>query len=442
MRISVTGSPGPAARKESDHQGYKVKEGRIKVGIIGGGAAGLFTACQLKKHRKDAPVDITIIEKNPVLGKKLTLTGHGRCNITNRKEVSEFKKGLHEAGNFLYPALKEFGPEDTVDFFEKDIGLPLKEEDNNRMFPVCDSAEVLRDTLVSYISGNVDVVCGAKVLDIAKTSVFEVYTTKGNFSFDILVLSCGGSSFPETGSAGDSYMFASGLGHTVVPVRAALAPVKVDKKAREFTSALSGVSVNANASLYYEGSRSASSEGDVLFADFGLTGPAIMELSREIPSGIADMNGWIELDFTPFMSDEQIDREFQKMIDEHPDAKVSTLASKFVPASVSRELSSRAKVTDLYAQNFTRQNRKALCKEIKHLELGIEEAPSLDRAYVTRGGVALKEVDRKTMGSKIVTDLYIIGEALDIDGISGGYNLQACMSEAYMVSKSILGRSS
>ena len=416
-----------------------MKEGKVRIGIIGGGAAGLFTACQLKKLSDNSNIDITIIEKTSVLGKKLTLTGHGRCNITNRKTPSEFKKGLHEAGNFLYPAIKEFSPDDTVNFFENDLGLKLKEEDNNRMFPICDSAVKVRDTLISYISDNVKIICDAKVLDIAKTNGFDVYTTKGNFNFDVLVLSCGGSSFPETGSTGDSYTFASGLGHTVVPVRAALAPVKVDAKGREFTSALSGVSVNANASLYCSGSKSASSEGDVLFADFGLTGPAIMELSREIPSDIVDMNGWIELDFTPFMTDEQIDKEFQKMIDEHPDTKVSTLASKFVPASVSRELSSRAKVTDLYAQNFTKQNRKALCKEIKHLELGIEEAPDINRAYVTRGGVSLKEVDKKTMQSKIVSGLYIIGEALDIDGISGGYNLQACMSEAYVVSRSILG---
>ena len=420
-----------------------MKEKRIRIGIIGGGAAGLFTACQLKRlassSKEENDLDITIIEKTKALGKKLTLTGHGRCNITNRKEVSEFKKGLHEAGNFLYPALKAFGPEDTVSFFEKDLGLKLKEEDNNRMFPECDSAVKVRDTLVSYISGNVKIICDAKVLDIAKTEGFDVYTTKGDFKFDILVLSCGGASFPETGSSGDSYAFATGLGHTVVPIRAALAPVKVDAKARGFTSALSGVSVNANASLYCSGSKSASSEGDVLFADFGLTGPAIMELSREIPTDIVDMDGWIELDFTPFMSDEQIDSEFQKMICEHPDTKVSTLASKFVPASVSRELTARAKVTGLYAQNFSKKDRKALCRELKHLELGIEEAPSLERAYVTRGGVALKEVDKKTMQSKLVTDLYIIGEALDIDGISGGYNLQACMSEAYAVSRSILG---
>ena len=417
------------------------QEERLKVGIIGGGAAGLFTACQLKRLNRGKKLDITIIEKNSVLGNKLTLTGHGRCNITNRKEIAELKKGYHEAGNFLYPALKEYGPEDTVCFFEKDLGLKLKEEDNNRMFPVGDSAVKLRDRLVEYIKaeGNIEVSYDSKVLDIDKTDAFDVYTTRGNFRFDILVLSCGGASFSKTGSAGDSYSFASGLGHTVVPIRAALAPVKVDQKSREFTSALSGVAVNANASLYCRVSKSASAEGDVLFADFGLTGPAIMELSREIPTDIVDMNGWIELDLAPFLTDEQMDRKFQRLINDHPDSKITNLASDLVPHSVSRALSARAKVTDLYAQNFSKQNRKALCKEIKHLELGIEEAPAIETAYVTRGGVDLKEVDRKTMKSKIVDGLYIIGEALDIDGVSGGYNLQACMSEAYVVSKSILG---
>lgn len=417
-----------------------MKGEKVKVGIIGGGAAGLFTACHLKRSGLDDRYEITIIEKTDELGKKLTLTGHGRCNITNRKEISEFKKGLHEAGNFLYPALKMFGPEDTVKFFENDLGLKLKEEDNNRMFPVCDSAVKVRDTIVSYLGDDVDVVFDAKVLDIDRNSNgFDVYTRYKTYHFDVIVLACGGASFPQTGSSGDSYSFAEALGHNVIPIRAALAPVKVDAVGREFTSALSGVSVNAGANLYYLNSKQSACEGDVLFTGSGLSGPAIMELSREIPSDIEDMDGWIELDFTPFMSDEQIEKEFLKMIDMHPTSKVTTLASEFVPRSVSQKLAERAEVTDLYAQSLTKSARKAICKEIKHLELCIEEAPAIEQAYVTRGGVDLKEVDRKTMESKLVSGLYIIGEALDVDGISGGYNLQACMSEAYVVSRSIMG---
>jgi hypothetical protein len=138
------------------------------------------------------------------------------------------------------------------------------------------------------------------------------------------------------------------------------------------------------------------------------------------------------------MSDEQFDNEFQKLINAHPDSKISTLLSGFVPASVAGEICAAAGVTGLYAQSFTRDNRKKVIKELKHLKTGIEQPPFLDKAYVTRGGVSLKEIDRKTFSSKLVPGLYIIGEAVDIDGVSGGYNLQACMSEAYLAAKDIL----
>ena len=194
------------------------------IGIIGGGAAGLFAACQLKRLAGDNDIRVTILEKNPIPGKKLTLTGHGRCNITNRKDISKLKEGYHEAEKFLYPALMELGPEDTIAFFENEIGLKTKEEDNNRIFPVCDSAIKVRDALVSYISTDTKIICGADVSCIKKGSGFEADTSKGRFVFDYLILSAGGSSFPNTGSAGDSYRFLSSLGHDVVPARGALAP--------------------------------------------------------------------------------------------------------------------------------------------------------------------------------------------------------------------------
>ena len=408
----------------------------MRIGIIGGGAAGLFTACQIKRMGIDKDTVVTVIERNSAPGKKLLLTGHGRCNITNLKDVSELKKGYHEADNFLYPALKEFGPSDTVSFFEKEIGLKLKQEDNNRMFPVTDSAASVRDALVSYISDSVNITCDTKVLDIRKDSDFEVETSKGKFSFDVIVLSCGGSSFKKTGSEGDSYKFAERLGHTIVPVRAALAAVKADGESSKFTAALSGVSVCAKASVFSGGRSAGSFKGEVLFADFGLTGPAVMEISREIPS---DGNAYIELDLIPDMTDEQLDQELQNLIRDHADTKITTLVSRFVPASVAGAIADRVGVAGLYAQGFTKDNRRKLCRELKRLAINLSGAPDIDKAYVTRGGVSLKEIDRKTMQSKKVSGLYVIGEAIDVDGISGGYNLQACMSEAYLVSKSILG---
>lgn len=409
-----------------------------KVGIIGGGAAGLFAACQLKRLSGGKDIDITVIEKNPVPGKKLTLTGHGRCNITNRKDPSELKKGYHEAENFIYPALKEFSPEDTIKFLEEELGLKTKEEDNNRIFPVCDSAVKVRDTILSYLQDAVKIVCDANVMDIKKTSGFEVITSKGSYNFDVLVLSCGGSSFIKTGSSGDSYRFAGKLGHDIVPLRAALAPVRAAGDSLKFTSALSGVSVNAKISLYCNERITTSSEGEMLFAESGLTGPAVMELSREIPADISGENAYMELDLVPSMNDGQFEQEFLALIRDHADTKITTLVSRYIPASAAYEITSLIDAEDLYAQGFTKENRKKLCRKVKHLKIVLDNVQDFDRAYVTRGGVSLKEIERKTMQSKIVSGLYITGEALDIDGISGGYNLQACMSEAYLTAKDIL----
>ena len=410
-----------------------------KIGIIGGGAAGLFAACLLKKFSGDGICDVTLLEKNEIPGKKLILTGHGRCNITNRKPASELKTGYHEADNFIYPAIKEFGPEDTISFIENDIGLKTKEEDNNRIFPVCDSAARVRDSLVSYIAGSTKTVCNSKVLDIRKDSSFEVSTADKKYNFDYVILCCGGSSFPQTGSAGDSYRLAGKTGHTVITPRAALAPVKADEESLSFIKNLSGVSVTSRVSLFCNGKKTASTEGEVLFAEFGLTGPAVMEISREIPRDISDCDPYFELDLVPALTEEQFDREFQKLIGDHPDTKVTTLLARYVPASVAGEIAAKAGVSELYAQGFTKDNRRKTVTEMKHLKVTVGREPSIDKAYVTRGGVSLKEVDRKTMQSRLVPGLYIIGEALDIDGISGGYNLQACMSEAFLAVKDILG---
>ena len=407
-----------------------------RVGIIGGGAAGLFAACQLKQLSAGSDIEVTILEKNPVPGIKLTLTGHGRCNITNRKDAADLKKGFHEAENFVYPAIREFGPEDAMRFVTDKLGLKLKEEENNRVFPVCDSAVKVRDAIVSYISGTSKTLTSTTVLSITHPSDFEVTTDKGSYRFDYVILSCGGSSFTKTGSAGDSYRFAGSLGHTVSSARAALAPVRAGRDSVGLCKRLSGVSVAASASLYHEGKKTASMNGELLFADFGLTGPAVMELSREIPLEIKDT--FIELDMTPDLSDEEYDKELQKLINDHPDTKISTLLARSVPASVAGEIAARAGAEGQYAQGFTKDNRKKVCREMKHLKIVIDTVPEIDKAYVTRGGVLLKEVDRKTMGSKLVPGLYIIGEALDVDGISGGYNLQACMSEAYLAAKSII----
>ena len=178
--------------------------------------------------------------------------------------------------------------------------------------------------------------------------------------------------------------------------------MKAEGKDKSFCKSLSGVTVNAGVSLFSEGRKAASKEGGVLFADFGLTGPAIMEISREVPKDIRGKDVYIELDLVPSMNDEEFEKELLDLIGKHADTKITTLLSGFVPQSAATEIAARAGAEGLYAQGFTKENRKNVCRETKHLRICLAEAPDINTAYVTRGGVSLKEVDRKTMESKIV----------------------------------------
>ncbi len=406
-----------------------------KVAIVGAGAAGLFAGCFLKKEG----IPFVILERGDKPGRKLLLTGHGRCNITNNKSPKMLKDGYHEAGSYIYSAISSFTPEDAVSFIERELKVKLKEEENNRVFPVSDKAESIRSALVSYI-GSENIVTGFCCIDMDKTEEgFVVISDRGDkVEASEVILACGGRSFPETGSDGTGYKVAESMGHTITPLIPALASVEVSTKDREFTSAVSGVSVNADASLFCDRKKRATGTGSVLFTHKGLSGPAIMELSREIPRNIASSEGWIELDFTPHRSDEELDRELLQEMEGHPDSKITTLASRYVPSSVADKLGERAGVTDLRAKMVTKNARKELLKVLKHLPFHIDTPPAYETAYVTRGGVALKEIERKSMGSKLVPGLYVIGEMLDIDGVSGGYNLQAAMSEAFIAVRDIM----
>lgn len=409
--------------------------GEYQVGIIGAGAAGLFAGCFLSKEG----VQFKILEGGPRAGRKLLLTGKGRCNITNRKVSSELKSGYHEAGNFIYPALKSFTSDDAVEFVQNELGVPLKEEENNRMFPVSDKASDIVDALVNYVGEN-NIVTGYKCVEInPQDGKFVVKAEDGReMTFEKVIVACGGRSFVKTGSDGSGYELAKSLGHNVTPLIPALVGVDVSSKDREFTSALAGVSVTAGASLYYDNRKQNSQTGDVLFTHRGVSGPAIMRMSREIPRDVVSRDGWIELDFTPGRDEKEVDEELLREINDHSDTKLTTLASRFVPQSVANQLGKRAGVTDLYAASVTREARKSYLKELKHLELKIDNPPSYEEAYVTRGGVAIKEIKRETMESRIVPGIYFLGEVIDVDGISGGYNLQACMSEAFIATRNLI----
>ena len=412
----------------------------IKTGIVGGGAAGLWAACFLKKEG----ASFTLLEKGPECGRKLLLTGHGRCNITNRKPVSDLMQGYHEASKFMKPALSSFTPEDLMEFVHNELGISLKEEENNRIFPVSDKASDIRDALVKY-AGEENIKTGFEVVNIeydrsAKEGKFTVVERGGGkLHFDVLIMATGGTTFPQTGSDGKSYdLLEDILGHKVTPLYPALTGIPVAGADREFTSSLSGVSVYAGAGLYLNNRKKNKTEGNVLFTHDGLSGPAITELARDIPKNVKEQDGWIELDFTPGRDDTEVDKELLEQMRVKPDTRLVTIGANYVPQSVSHAIGKRAGVTDITAANVTREQRKEYVKNLKHLHLTIDRQPKFETAYVTRGGVALDEIDRKTCESKLMPGVYIIGEALDVDGISGGYNLQAAISEAYIAVRDIM----
>ena len=412
----------------------------IKTGIIGGGAAGLWAACFLKK----VGLDFVLFEKGPECGRKLLLTGHGRCNITNRKSPSELQNGYHEASGFIKAALSSFTPEDTIDFIENELKIPLKEEDDNRMFPVSDKASDIRDALVRF-AGEQNIITDCEIADVSVINSsegrrFELISSDGRReTVDRMIIATGGTTFSRTGSDGRSYdLIEDVLGHKVTPLYPALTGIPVSEKDREFTSSVSGVSVYAGAGIYLNNRKTNKTEGNVLFTHEGLSGPAITELARYIPGNVVEEKGWIELDFTPGRDEKEVDKELLAEMSQRPNAKLTSIGRAYVPASLSEAIGERAGVTDLVASKVTKQDRKEFLKNLKHLHMTIARQPSFETAYVTRGGVALEQIKRKSFESKLIPGVYIIGEALDIDGISGGYNLQAAISEAYIAVRSLM----
>lgn len=396
-----------------------------EAAVTGGGAAGLFAGCFLKRFGADA----VILEKNPECGRKLLVTGHGRCNITNLKEPAELKCGYHEASNFVYPALKSFPPSECVRFFEEELGLRLKKEENDRMFPVTDKALDVRDSMVRYI-GNDNIITGFDCVSVQKNNgVFELTSKAGEKVLARhIILACGGMSYPHTGSDGSGFKLARMLGHTIVQPKAALAVVNT---APDFCSPLAGVTVNnVVLTLFDGGIKAGESSGSLLFTHKGISGPAVMELSREIP--VKPYDTYILADLAADLTDKRL----VSMIDDRPKALLSTVLSEVIPQSLARALTDDPSVK---CSQVTASERKKVLKRIKEFRFDIKEAPDVNSSYCTRGGVPLKELDRKTCASKITEGLYVIGENVDVDGISGGYNLAFAAASAHLAVKSIVG---
>jgi predicted Rossmann fold flavoprotein len=402
------------------------------IAIIGGGAAGLFCALQAAGNGRR----ILVLEKKPSCGRKLLITGSGQCNLTHDGEISEFFSHYGDHGPFLLPALRGYTNQDLVDFF-KEAGLPMTADPGGKIFPATRKASDILGVLVSecYRKG-VEVVCGQAVRRISREEGgFAVETETARYRADVAVIATGGASYPATGSTGDGYHLARELGHTVTGISPALTPIVV----RNYPfSDLAGISFeNLPISLFRDGKKVRQDAGDLLFTHTGLSGPGILDLSRFIHAGDV-----LKVSFFPREGQETVRKRVMDAIASSGTRQVKTvLAGLPLPERLVRRLMELAGIApDLTCSHLKKQARQEITSSLTGFPFTVLRLGGFEEAMVTRGGVALHEINPQTMESTIVPGLFFIGELLDIDGDTGGYNLQAAFSTATLAARCIAAK--
>ncbi|NTU99602.1 MAG: NAD(P)/FAD-dependent oxidoreductase [Methanoregulaceae archaeon] len=402
------------------------------VVIIGGGPAGLFCAIQAAGDDRK----VVLLEKNPSCGRKLLITGSGQCNLTHDGEISEFLTHYGDHGLFLRPALRQFTNRDLRAFFEE-RGIPLTVETGGKIFPVSKrSSDVLSLLLRECARRGVELACGQTVQRVSHDERgFAVKTGVTSRRADAVVIATGGASYPATGSTGDGYLIARELGHTITEIAPALTPVIVQDY---LLGDLAGVSFeNLPISLFRDGKRVRKVRGDLLLTHTGLSGPGVLDLSRFILPG--DL---LRVSFFPGRDHEAIRKQVTDALVKSGARRVKTMLTGLpLPERLSKRIVELAGISpDTTCSQLTKQARLEIIALLTGFPFPVLRLGGFDEAMVTRGGVALSEIDPKTMESRLVPGLYCIGEMLDVDGDTGGYNLQAAFSTGMIAAQSIRAR--
>ena len=406
-----------------------------KTVIIGGGAAGLMAACAAAE--KYGGRAVTVIEKNRRPGRKLMITGKGRCNVTNNCDRDTLISNVPANGRFLFSAFSDFGTADTMEFFEK-RGVPLKTERGNRVFPVSDKASDIVDALVNAVrkSGVKILTAEAEEILTENFSVTGVRTRDGEIlEADSVILATGGMSYPVTGSTGDGYEMAGRLGHTVTPLKASLVPLNVKQG---FCSRLSGLSLkNVTLTVYESGRKKPvfSELGEMLFTHFGISGPLVLSASAHMRKmGSAEYVAYIDL--KPALDEQKLDSRILRDFEEEKNRDFANSLDKLLPKSIIPVIISLSGIApDTKVNQISREQRARLCGVLKALRLDITGFRPIEEAIITGGGISVKEINPSTMESKLVSGLFFAGEIIDADAYTGGFNLQIAFSTGHLAGK-------
>jgi predicted Rossmann fold flavoprotein len=404
-----------------------------KVIVIGGGAAGLFAAISAAENG----ADVLLLEKNDRCGKKLRITGKGRCNVTNDCTTEEFLQNVPSNPRFLYGALNCLSTQDVKDFFEGE-GVPLKTERGKRVFPVSDKAEDIVSALVNACRDRGVKIINEKVLSliIEDEKIRGVKTHSGERYADAVIICTGGRSYSRTGSDGDGYEFARSAGHTVTPLLPSLVPIVC---AGKLCPSLQGLSLkNVALSIIDKNTQKEvySDFGEMMFTHFGITGPMVLSASAHIHDIAPDKYEAI-INLKPALDEKTLDAriisDFAKYANkDFLNALGDLLPQKLIPVVISLSgIEPHKKVNSV-----TKEERRALCEVIRSLKISLSGFRPINEAIITKGGVSAKEINPKTMESKLCAGLYFAGEVIDVDAYTGGYNLQIAFSTGVLAGES------
>ena len=400
-----------------------------RVVVIGGGPAGLMAASQAALYGNS----VTLLEKNPRTGRKLVITGKGRCNITNASDNDTFISNVISNPRFLYSALNSFDTTDTISFFNS-LGLETKVERGNRVFPVSDRAMDVADTMLNYArDAGVKIICNCQVdsLVIKDSILSGVKDINGKvYSADAVIVATGGKSYPLTGSTGDGYRLAKSVGHTITDIVPSLVPLTI--KGDECKQ-MQGLSLrNISLSVTTNGKKIFEDFGELVFAHYGVSGPVILSASSHLKD-ISQSNYKLVIDLKPALDSETLDKRIIRGFEKFNLKEVGNSLSELLPAKLIPVVLKRWGIDKTTrCHSITKEQRRALVDILKNFDFEITGTRPIDEAIITRGGVKVSEVNPKTMESKLLKGLYFCGEVLDVDAYTGGFNLQIAFSTGYL----------
>ena len=398
-----------------------------KIIVIGAGPGGMMAAVKAAENG----AEVLLLEKMNRVGKKMLITGKGRCNITNAADVPEIIRNITGNGRFLYSALQSFDNQDVMRFFQEH-GVEIKVERGQRVFPVSDKAQDAVDAMYMYLHElGVKIRTEARVRDIltAEGHAAGVRLIDGEIlSASAVILATGGASYPGTGSTGDGYAMAEALGHTIVPLRPSLVPLETEE---DWPLAAQGLSLrNVRVQLLADGQKIAEEFGEMMFTHFGVTGPIILSLSRPAAQALAD-GSMVELSINlkPALTPEQLDARLQRDFLKYQRKQLKNALHDLLPSKLIEPVLDLSYLDpDAFVHQTSKEQRLRLAEVLQHMVLTVSRTRPLAEAIVTAGGIATREINPKTMESKKVPGLYLVGEVVDVDAFTGGYNLQAAFS--------------